>query len=91
MIHKDDVELLKIQFKWLINFHYTTQTSTEDSKSYIPGIIMYKLYKPGMIMYKSYIPGMIMYKSYIPGIIMYESYIPGIIMHIQLRIKLLRR
>lgn len=36
MIHKDDVELLKIQFKWLINFHYTTQTSTEDSKSYIP-------------------------------------------------------
>lgn len=36
MIHKDDVELLKIQFKWLINFHYTTQISTEDSKSYIP-------------------------------------------------------
>lgn len=81
MIHKDDVELLKIQFKWLINFHYTTQTGTEDSKSYIPGIIMYR----------SYIPGMVMYKSYIPGIVMYESYIPGIIMHIQLRIKLLRR
>lgn len=41
MIHKDDVELLKLQFKWLNNFHYTTKTSTEDCKSYIPGIIMY--------------------------------------------------
>lgn len=36
MIHKDDVELLKLQFKWLNNFHYTTKTSTEDCKSYIP-------------------------------------------------------
>ena len=38
MIHKDDVEVLKLQFNRHSNFHYTTQSCEEDNKAYIPGM-----------------------------------------------------
>ncbi|XP_061184397.1 basic helix-loop-helix ARNT-like protein 1 [Saccostrea echinata] len=36
MLHKDDVELFKLQFNQDNNFHYTTEQYTEENKTYIP-------------------------------------------------------
>ncbi|XP_062586478.1 uncharacterized protein LOC134248068 [Saccostrea cucullata] len=36
ILHKDDVELFKLQFNQDSNFHYTTEQNNEDNKTYIP-------------------------------------------------------
>nr|XP_022321361.1 aryl hydrocarbon receptor nuclear translocator-like protein 1 isoform X2 [Crassostrea virginica] len=45
MIHKDDVEVLKLQFNRHSNFHYTTQSCEEDNKAYIPVNSSRKVYR----------------------------------------------